>query len=536
MTTRARQTAKPKAPSVFHGPFALVKYHVRAFARDETGAILPFSLIMFILMLMAGGMAIDLMRRENARVILQNTVDRAVLAAADLDQLTDAEDVVEGYFDAAGLRQYLVDVDVDEGLNYRSVSAETAAQLDMYFLNMVGVETMTAPGASTAEERIQNVEISMVVDISGSMGGSRMTNLKAAANEFIDTVISATPPVANQATGITSLSIIPYQAMVNIGDDLGAEFNLSTAHNFSQCVVWTFNDYQTTAITTTQTLDRMAHFENSSRSNSPITRPNCETGDTEGIIAYSVNRTDLRNKINGLSAGGNTAIDVGLKWGVGLLDPAARPAINGLEDDEIINAELRDRPADYSDTETLKVVVLMTDGQNTSQIDLKPEFKSGYSNVWWHEDDDRYSVYTPTWEDYWYPHDPGNYHGQPYKGSSQSRRLTMAELFARYSEMHIATHFFQTPDPDNQYNDYRNAVTTIVNGTEADRRARALCTQARNAGIVVFAIGFEAPTRGQNLMRDCAATPSHYFDVDGIEISEAFSAIARTINQLRLTQ
>lgn len=536
MTTRARHIARPKAPSVLSGPYVLAKHHFRAFARNEDGAILPFALIMFVLMLMAGGMAVDLMRRENARVILQNTVDRAVLAAADLDQLSDAEDVVEGYFDAAGLRDYLVDVDVEEGLNFRKVSAQTAAMLDMYFLNMVGIETMTAPGASTAEERIQNVEISLVVDISGSMGGSRMTNLKIAAKEFIDTVISATPPVANQATGITSLSIIPYQAMVNIGDDLGGEFNLSTAHDYSQCVVFEYDDYLTTGINTTQTLDRMAHFENSSRSNSPIIRPNCETGDTEGVIAFSVSRTDLRNKIDALTPGGNTAIDVGLKWGVALVDPAARLAINGLEDDGIIHAELRDRPADYTDTETLKVVVLMTDGQNTSQIDLKPEFKSGLSNVWWHEDDDRYSVYTPEWNDYWYPHDPNNYHNAPYKGSTQSRRLSMAELFARYSEMHIANTFFQTPDPDNQYNAYRNAVHTIVNGTEADRRARALCTAARNAGIVVFSIGFEAPTGGQNLMRDCAATPSHYFDVSGIEISEAFSAIARTINQLRLTQ
>ncbi|MFT6271715.1 MAG: Flp pilus assembly protein TadG [Dinoroseobacter sp.] len=536
MTMRPRQTALPKAPSVFSGSIALAKHHVRAFGRCEDGAILPYSLIMFILMLMAGGMAIDLMRRENARVILQNTVDRAVLAAADLDQLSDAEDVVNGYFDAAGLRQYLIDVDVDEGLNYRSVSAQTAATLDMYFLNMVGIETMTAPGSGTAEERIQNVEISLVVDISGSMGGSRMTNLKAAANEFIDTVISATAPAANQATGITSLSIIPYQAMVNIGDDLGDEFTLSSAHNFSQCVVFEYDDYLSTGITTTQTLDRMAHFEDSSRTNSPITRPNCETGDTESIIAYSVSRTDLKNKINGLSAGGNTAIDVGLKWGVALVDPDARGAINGLEDNGIIDSELRDRPAEYSDNETLKVIVLMTDGRNTSQKDLKPEFKSGLSNVWWHAGDDRYSVYSPAYSDYWYPHSPNSYHNAPYDGAGASQQLSMAELFSRYSDGYIASHFFQTPDPDNQYNSYRNAVTTIVGGTEADRRTRALCTQARNAGIVVFAIGFEAPTSGQNLMSDCAATPSHYFDVDGVEISEAFSAIARSINQLRLTQ
>ena len=526
----------PDAPSARLGWNDILTARLRVFWADEAGAILPFALIMFVLMLMAGGMAIDLMRRESARVILQNTVDRAVLAAADLDQLEDAEDVVNGYFDAAGLREHLIDVDIDEGLNYRTVHAETAADVDMMFQNMVGIETMVAPAASTAEERIQNVEISLVVDISGSMGGSRITNLKNAADEFIDTVISADPPEADQATGITSLSIIPYQGMVNIGDDLGAQFNLTNDHNYSQCVVFDYDDYLQSAITTTQSLNRMAHFEDSSSEHSPIRNPNCATNDDEAIIAYSVDRDDLKDKIDDLSAGGWTAIDVGLKWGVALLDPAARPAINGLEAANVVHEELRDRPADHSDRETLKVVVLMTDGDNTNQYDLKPEFKTGMSNVWYHDAHDRYSVYTPSWNDYWYPHDSRNYHNSPYRGSSESRRLSNAELFARFSERHLAEYLFETPDPNNQYQAYRNAVTRIVNGTEADRRTRALCDVARAEGIVVYAIGFEAPTGGQNLMRDCASTESHYFDVSGVEISEAFSAIARSINQLRLTQ
>lgn len=515
---------------------ATLMRHIRSFAKKEDGAIMAFGLIIFMLMLMSGGMAIDLMRREAARVVLQNTVDRAVLAAADLDQLEDAENVVNGYFDSAGLREHLIDVTVDEGLNYRIVGAQTEAEIEMMFLNMVGIETMVAPAASTAEERIQNVEISLVVDISGSMGGSRITNLKNAADEFIDTVISASPPSGDDFTGVTSLSIIPYQGMVNIGDDLGGQFNLGNNHNYSQCVVFDYDDYLQTDITTTQALNRMAHFEDSSSSSSPITNPNCAVNDDEAIIAYSISRADLKEKVNNLTAGGWTAIDVGLKWGVGLLDPAARPAINGLETAGVVHEELRNRPADYSDNETLKVVVLMTDGDNTNQYDLKDQFKTGYSNVWWHEEDDRYSVYTPAWNDYWYPHSPQHYHNSPYGGTTDSRRLTHAELFARYSERHIADYFFRTPDYNNQYQDYRNAVTRIVNGSEADRRTRALCGEARDNGIVIFAIGFEAPTGGQNLMRDCASTPSHYFDVDGVEISEAFSAIARTINQLRLTQ
>ena len=37
-------------------------------------------------------------------------------------------------------------------------------------------------------------------------------------------------------------------------------------------------------------------------------------------------------------------------------------------------------------------------------------------------------------------------------------------------------------------------------------------------------------------MSNCASSPSHYFQVEGVEIKDAFEAIARQINQLRLTQ
>ena len=37
-------------------------------------------------------------------------------------------------------------------------------------------------------------------------------------------------------------------------------------------------------------------------------------------------------------------------------------------------------------------------------------------------------------------------------------------------------------------------------------------------------------------MRGCATTPAHFYDVKGLQISEAFRAIASQINELRLTR
>jgi hypothetical protein len=67
-------------------------------------------------------------------------------------------------------------------------------------------------------------------------------------------------------------------------------------------------------------------------------------------------------------------------------------------------------------------------------------------------------------------------------------------------------------------------------------RTKAICDAAKARGIVVYTIGFEAPSGGVSVLKDCASSDAHYFDVQGLEISDAFASIATSIRQLRLTQ
>ena len=78
------------------------------FRDDENGSIIIFTLFLLILMLAIGGMAVDFMRFECERAVLQSTADRAVLAAADLDQDADQKQVVIDYFEKAGLSGAIV--------------------------------------------------------------------------------------------------------------------------------------------------------------------------------------------------------------------------------------------------------------------------------------------------------------------------------------------------------------------------------------------------------------------------------------------
>ena len=123
----------------------------------------------YLHVLLVAGIALDLMRFEERRTTLQNTVDRAVLAAADLNQTLEPKAVVKDYFLKAGLTPPKdSDITVDQGAfnEWRTVQASVTEQMPTWFMNMVGVKELTTPADSTAEERIgQRLEPRLARDL-----------------------------------------------------------------------------------------------------------------------------------------------------------------------------------------------------------------------------------------------------------------------------------------------------------------------------------------------------------------------------------
>ena len=105
------------SPRCCQGPTAfgaLQDCRPRRYHKDEDGSLIIFSLFIFIVMLMFGGIAVDLMLYENRRTHIQNSTDRAVLAAANLNQTVDPKVVVQDYLAKVGIHVDQDDVDVYE--------------------------------------------------------------------------------------------------------------------------------------------------------------------------------------------------------------------------------------------------------------------------------------------------------------------------------------------------------------------------------------------------------------------------------------
>lgn len=76
---------------------------------------------------------------------------------------------------------------------------------------------------------------------------------------------------------------------------------------------------------------------------------------------------------------------------------------------------------------------------------------------------------------------------------------------------------------------------TGVGAAQANSILSATCTRMKNAGIIVYTIGFRVPTAAKPLLRNCASSPAEFYDAPSNQtLQAAFQAIARNINDVRL--
>ena len=210
----------------------------------------------------------------------------------------------------------------------------------------------------------------------------------------------------------------------------------------------------------------------------------CPRNDYVAILPMSQNPSDLKNQIDQLMPRAGTQIFMGMKWATAMLDPSFRSINSSLASAGIVDGAFAGRPADHSDDETLKTIVLMTDGQNSSAVRIK---------------------------DYYYRNRDLRVHWQNWNFQYYLNRYVRSNRHWRFYEQ--------------KYSE-----------AQGDALLYNICDAAKAKNMVIWTIGFEVQDHGANVMEYCASSPSHFFRVEGVNINNAFEAIARQINQLRLTQ
>ncbi|MDO6589122.1 MULTISPECIES: Tad domain-containing protein [Rhodobacterales] len=497
---------------------------LRRFVNDEDGGLIVMTLILLITMLLMGGMAVDFMRFESRRAELQSVADRAVLAAAELDQELDPQLVIDDMFEKTGYGDNILSTTIGgDSVTSRSISVSTNLDIDTFYLRLAGIDTLSVPAHSGAIEGVGNVEISLVLDISGSMGFDgtdadgntvdRIDILQPAAKSFVTAMLT------DELEDRVSISLVNYSENVNIGDYIFSKLTLQQPEtwyeipddeflpedervggvttNPSRCVDFNDDEFETTVFDTTRAYYQVETFDyTSSNRTSTITTPRCPTeraGDFEPqIVPLSQDLTELTDAIDSLEPTLNTAIHKGMKWGVSLLDPSMRPIFDDTTG-EIDPVFAGTRPLDYTASSdgisTVKYVILMTDGNNVAGTRLDPSNYDSYEER---------AVFTQYPLQYW----------------MRDRNWDDIEP--------------QVTRP----RDYEDLLYTKYSATDANTLLENICDEAKAQDIIIYTIAMGATS---SQMQDCASSEAHYFNTQGGELEQIFADIAEQITQLRLS-
>ncbi|MCK8462524.1 pilus assembly protein TadG-related protein [Aliiroseovarius sp. S1339] len=590
------------------------------FAKEEDGAMFILAMFLFITLLIFSGLSIDLMRYELQRTRLQSTLDRALLAAAHPDQENDRKGVVLDYFERAGLTNLMDedDITVIVGPDGTIVTASAIMKVGSPFLSWSGVDYLSAPASGGAAKINQLTEISLVVDVSGSMADqstgtdTKIEALRKAALEFSNLLL-CNPNDPSTSTNCTitkrktSISLVPYSTQVNVGQTILSKFDRQDAQTDAYCVTFRDGDFKDVRvkphpdmILEPDKLIRQAakfyRYGGSYRSTNSDAYLSCHTDSWREVVAFEHSPTDMETKINSLGAQGDTAIDIGMKWGAALLHHETQPVITNLISEGVVHADFANRPYNPGSTASSKFLVLMTDGQNTNHHYLYDGYRTGPSPFWLNtyngrdiasirrnvtfiEDgvevtEPRYLWFYPSTKEY-HPSinsNPENWHEEPYgfEGkadcfpSSNGNRCTPLEApedshtsqlnWETFWKLKYTWGFVERfdwllpknpdkPSPGYKISNSNNSDNDTAGIRDIDQRLLDQCTAAKDAGITIYTIEMETPDTATDAMQSCASTKVGengkpkllHYKVSSSQISAVFKGIASDINKLRLT-
>lgn len=511
----------------------------RRFAPDNRGNVAIVAALAMGPICVAGLGATDLARASSAKSQLQDALDAAALAAARTNATTDEQlkqhgdrylnqnlEMSSAYTLAASNFRFSAD---------GKVIATAQVNVTPFVAGLVTGGPMMIQASTEVVRADMKVEIALVLDTTGSMNeGDKLDDMKDAADAFIlkmkdvsdkhvddDAVKISLVPFANtvrvdgttyrNATWVDQTGASPINNEIfttSTGNQFANRFQLFSTLNVSWrgCLEMRKAPYdiQDDAPTTsTPATLYTPHFavdepdsktsgygddyrndyipDNTNSSNWRVRQgminkyggnkkgsmttsfgPNAGCG-VDRVRRLTTDFTSLRNWVDQLEADGNTNIPIGLMWGWNTLTPHA-PFSDGVA---------------YNTPKTKKIIVLMTDGENTiAQRDT--------------------------------PND-GSYASTGYIWQGRVLKANGQPLLQGAS----------------------NADRTAA----LDSRLALLCENIKAKGIEIYTIRVEVTTGTNELLKTCASGRDYFYDVQSSStLTQVFESVAGQIAALHLSR
>lgn len=318
---------------------------LKAYRKDTRGNITIISALCMLSMTLCLALAIDSAGQLNTRKLMQAALDSASLTGAKVvARGGHSDDEVKTLVINAFHSNMLtgrgdltcgtptVDLDADTG----DVSVDAECTYPTMLGGSLTPKTLSIEETSTARGARKYIDVAMVLDVSGSMRGTKIEALKTAAKNGAKMLLDAGQP------GDIRVSTVSYSTTVNAGQygryAVGEDVDLSG----------TFGWWEQGCVT-----ERVGDGAWDDRA------PAEGAWVTEGYYCPSIpmlpltaSLTDFENNIDYLYAGGGTAGHIGIAWSWYLISPKWEDI--WPEDST---------PLAYNAHDSAKAIILMTDGE-----------------------------------------------------------------------------------------------------------------------------------------------------------------------------
>lgn len=327
---------------------------LRQFQKREDGVVAIVFALALIGILLIVGLAIDVGRAVHATTRLETALDAAALAGAKglrLQNLSEGEtrELAERLFrenvaeqDRTPLSITSVNVRVD--VRKSEVQIDADSELPMQFGQLAGIRKMTFKRSATAIFEAKDIEIAVMLDVTGSMSPpNKIGALKDATKTLVDIVIP------EEETGQkVRVGFAPYSSGVNAGIFAA---NVTGGRSVAAGNTCAFERQDLNQ----QTSDAQPTGQLSLRSSNDIEPglgPNPCPPANATILPLTDDKDLLKSTVDGYGTRGYTAGHLGIAWASYLLSPQWGTVVGN-------DAEA----AGYDDKSVQKFAIVMTDGE-----------------------------------------------------------------------------------------------------------------------------------------------------------------------------